>query len=223
MSRMSRIVVPGCPHHIIQRGNRKQPVFFSASDRDTYIRLLHDESVRYGIKIWAYCLMDNHVHLIAVPERSDSLAKGIGEAHKKYTSMINRREGWKGYLWQGRFSSFPLDRMYLLAAVRYIEMNPVHAGLVKQAEEYQWSSAKAHVYVVKDLLLTGDVLVDEIGDWKMYLSCFDDCDIETKILKHSATGRPLGNKQFIDKLEKLTGRSLKKGRPGPKTGVEIIK
>jgi putative transposase len=167
--------------------------------------------------------MDNHVHLIAVPESVDSLSKGIGEAHKKYTSMINRREGWKGYLWQGRFLSYPLDRIYLLAAVRYVEMNPVRSGLVKKAEEYQWSSAKAHVYRMKDLLLTDEQLLDEIGDWKTYLSGFDDCDIETKVQKHSATGRPLGNKQFIIDLEKLTGRSLKKGKPGPKTRVKINK
>jgi len=154
MARMARVVIPNIPHHIVQRGNRSQKTFFSDKDKVFYLKLLHKYAEKEGLSFWAYCLMDNHVHLIVVPKREDSLAKGIGDTHKHYTRMINFRENWRGYLWQGRFSSFPLDEKYLYAAIRYVERNPVMAGLVKRAEDYEFSSAKAHVYKTKDFLLS---------------------------------------------------------------------
>ncbi len=193
MSRIARIVIPGYPHHVIQRGNRRQIVFFSEQDKRAYIKLLHQETVKCGIEIWAYCLMDNHVHLIVVPEREDSLAPGIGETHRKYTRMINFREGWRGYLWQGRFLSYPLDKRYLYSAVRYVERNPVRAGLVKNAEDYRWSSARTHVYHEHDILLSDSFLSSEIKDWALYLSEYEDPLLTDTFRKHASTGRPLGN------------------------------
>ncbi len=216
MARIPRIVIPGYPHHIVQRGNRRQIVFFSDRDKNAYIQCLLESTVRFGIDIWAYCLMDNHVHLIAVPKHIDSLARGMGEAQRKYTRMIHFREGWRGYLWQGRFLSYPLDRMHLYAAVRYVEQNPVRAGLVTRAEEYPWSSAKAHVNKKKDLLLSDTVLIEEIDDWESYLATYDEVEIIEQIQKHASTGRPLGNEQFITELERLSGQTLKKKKPGPK-------
>lgn len=216
MARIPRIVIPGYPHHIVQRGNRRQTVFFSDRDKNAYIQCLLESTVRFGIDIWAYCLMDNHVHLIAVPKHIDSLARGMGEAQRKYTRMIHFREGWRGYLWQGRFLSNPLDRMHLYAAVRYVEQNPVRAGLVTRAEEYPWSSAKAHVNKKKDLLLSDTVLIEEIDDWESYLATYDEVEIIEQIQKHASTGRPLGNEQFITELERLSGQTLKKKKPGPK-------
>ena len=119
MARIARVVVPEVPHHVVQRGNRRQDVFFKSEDRSEYLKILKKQSVKYGFKIWAYCLMRNHVHLIVVPQDVDSFGKGIGEAHKEYTRMINFREGWRGYLWEGRFKSHPLDEQYLYSAVRY--------------------------------------------------------------------------------------------------------
>jgi len=120
MARIARIVVPGYPHHITQRGNRRQETFFCDDDYKQYIALMAEWCSRCGVTIWAYCLMPNHTHLIAVPRTEEGMRKAIGEAHRRYARMINFREGWRGYLWQGRFSSFVMDERYLLAAVRYI-------------------------------------------------------------------------------------------------------
>ena len=136
MARLARVVIPGIPHHITQRGNRRQQVFFQEDDYDAYLELMTDWCRKSGVEVWAYCLMPNHVHLIALPQSEDSLAKGIGEAHRRYTRMINFREKWRGYLWQGRFASFPMDERYLLVAARYIELNPVRAGLADRPEDY---------------------------------------------------------------------------------------
>ncbi|UCB57635.1 MAG: transposase [Candidatus Omnitrophota bacterium] len=216
MARMGRIVIPNIPHHIIQRGNRSQNVFFSKQDKEYYLDLLRNYAQEAGLSFWAYCLMDNHVHLVAVPQRENSLAKGIGKAHKHYTRMVNFREKWRGYLWQGRFSSFPLDETYLYAAVRYVERNPVRAGLVKRAEDYPYSSAKAHIYKKKDILLSDNFMLSEIKDWAFYLA---ENEKETDLnlfKKHAKIGRPLGDNTFISKLEKITGRFLRKKKPGPK-------
>ena len=214
MPRIARIVIPNYPHHIIQRGNRSQNVFFSDQDKKSYIQLLRKHAIESGVDFWAYCLMDNHVHLIAVPRNEDSLARGIGEAHRNYTRLINFREGWKGYLWQGRFISYPLDEKYLYAAVRYVERNPVRAGLVKRAEDYPWSSAKAHVYGEKDILLSDNFMLSEIKDWSSYLSEGDENIDKNLFKKHGRTGRPLGDDRFLTKLEEITGRVLKKKKPG---------
>jgi len=173
MPRTSRIIVPGIPHHVIQRGNRKQTVFFNDRDRLYYLRLLKEHSLMYGLKIWAYCLMNNHVHLIAIPQEQESF-RAISETHRRYTSMVNTREGWRGYLWQGRFKSDPMDEKHLFAAVRYVERNPVRANLVGISENYHWSSAKYHVYGQKNDLLEHFFLMDQIKDWSSYLSISDE-------------------------------------------------
>jgi len=216
MSRIARVVIPGVPHHIIQRGNRRQTVFFSDEDRKKYLEYLRFFGDKFGIKYWAYCLMYNHVHLIAVPETEESLARGIGEAHRKYTRKINLHEGWKGYLWQGRFASYPLDQRYLYAAVRYVERNPVRAGLVRKAEEYPWSSAKAHVLGQRDLLLSKSFLSEEIKDWLSFLQVEDSGQDVEHFKRHARTGRPLCDETFLTKLEMMTGRTLRKKKPGPK-------
>ena len=158
MPRIGRVVVPDYPHHVTQRGVRRMDVFFSDEDRTTYLDLLAEQGGRYGIQFLAWCLMTNHVHLIVVPLHEHSLAKGIGEAHKRYTRSINFREGARGYLFQGRFFSCPLDVDYLLPAVRYVLGNPVRAGLVAQPWDYQWSSARWSMG-----LMEKDPLVHSLG------------------------------------------------------------
>ena len=125
MARLARIVVPGMPHHITQRGNRRQQTFFNSDDYSVYIDLMAQWCREQGVRIWAYCLMPNHVHLVAVPSSEGGLRRAIGEAHRRYTRRVNFREGWRGHLWQGRFASFVMDESYLLAAARYVELNPV--------------------------------------------------------------------------------------------------
>ncbi len=158
--------------------------------------------------------MPNHVHLIMVPAEDFSLCRAVGEAHRRYTLRINQRENWTGYLWQGRFSSFPLDNTHLLNAARYIEMNPVRAGLVDKPEKYVWSSARAHLRGEDDCLAKSTPLLDIAGDWRMLLSGGTSREEADKLRLHSRTGRPLGDDCFIEQLEELTGRELKPKKPG---------
>lgn len=215
MARMARAVLPGFPHHITQRGVRSMPVFFSDADREEYLRLQKEQGERFGVKFISYCLMTNHIHLIAIPEDETGLSRAIGEAHRLYTRRINFREKVRGYLFQGRFFSCPLDNTYLLAAVRYVERNPVRAKMVKHAWDYKWSSAAYHTGKSKsDMLVTEAGLLKEIDDWPKFLS---ESDMELEELrKQTRTGRPLGTAVFLQKAEELTQRILrprKAGRP----------
>ena len=145
MARLARVILPGYPHHITQRGNRRQDVFFKESDFEYYLALLKEWCAQEHIEIWSYCLMTNHVHLIVRPESTSNLGKAIGETHRRYTRMVNFRENWKGYLWQGRFASYPMDERWLLQAAAYVELNPVKAGMVNNAWDYKWSSVHTHL------------------------------------------------------------------------------
>ncbi len=217
MARIARVVAPNLPHHIIQRGNRRQNVFFNDEDKTAYLKILKEQCQRFGVFIWSYCLMDNHVHFVAVPQDKEGLANVFGQTHRHYTRMINFREGFRGYLWQGRFSSYVLDENYLYAAVRYIETNPVKAGLVLKAEDYAWSSAKARVFGSQDELLSDFFLPKEITDWSSFLKSADPEDPNDQILEsHLNTGRPFGPTDFIERLQDFTKRILIKSKPGPK-------
>jgi putative transposase len=160
MARLARLVIPGLPHHVTQRGNRRQPTFFNDGDYAAYLELMGEWCRENGVEIWSYCLMPNHAHLIAVPSSEDGLRWAIGEAHRRYTRRINFREKWRGYLWQGRFASFVMDEPHLLAAARYVELNPVRAQLVAYAGDWRWSSARAHLSGRDD----GLVKVSPVGD-----------------------------------------------------------
>lgn len=220
MARLARVVLPGYPHHITQRGNRRQDVFFQDSDYEHYLELLKEWCDSEGISIWAYCLMSNHVHLIVVPKKKSNLGKAIGEIHRRYTRVINFREGWRGYLWQGRFASYPMDKNWLLKAAAYVELNPVKAGMTKKAWDYRWSSVHAHLSGIdKRGIIQPEKLLSLTGDWKDYLKQADRQHPD-EFERHEKTGRPLGEERFIEKAERLLGRDLKKKRPGPKTGHE---
>jgi len=216
MARTARVVVEGMPHHVIQRGNRRQKVFFNDEDRLNYLKILKEQTELHGLRIWAYCLMDNHVHLITVPEHKESLAKGLGETHKRYTRMINFREKWRGYLWQDRFKSFVLDERHVYAAVRYVERNPVRAKMVMNAEEYAYSSARARVNCFKDDLLSDFYLTEQINDWSKYLMEDDRLEDLKLLRRHGVTGRPLGSSEFLEWLSRRLGVDLRPKKPGPK-------
>jgi putative transposase len=220
MARLPRVNVQDVPHHVTQRGNRRQTVFFCEDDYREYLRLLREQGQHYGLKVWAYCLMSNHVHLIVVPTRPESLTRAMAETHRRYTRYINFREGWRGYLWQGRFSSFPLDEAYLYAAVRYVERNPVEAKLVRRAEAYLWSSARSHVHGFSDPVLSRSFLTEEIRDWAVFLQEGGDGRFGQVASQHGSTGRPLGSDRFLAGLEQQTGRYLRRRRPGPKLKVK---
>lgn len=172
MARISRIVVTGYPHHVTQRGVRSMDVFHSDEDRHAYLAFLSEEAARFNVEILSWCLMTNHVHFIAVPNSETALARGFGEAHRRYTRMKNFSQGVRGYLFQGRFSSCVLDQRHLLAAARYVALNPVVAGMVETPWEYPWSSTRYHCGLSDhDLLVKDRTLLGLVTDWKEFLSC----------------------------------------------------
>lgn len=189
--------------------------FFDDRDYETYLSLMREWCLLSGIEIWAYCLMPNHVHLVAVPDNEESLARGIGEAHRRYTRHINFKKSCKGYLWQGRFASFPMDEDYLLAAVRYVELNPVRAKMVAKAEAYRWSSARAHLNGRDDTLVHVKPMLDRVNNWAELLTSGEQLEFDA-IRMHERTGRPLGKESFVEKLSLLVGRELGRKKPGPK-------
>jgi putative transposase len=219
MARLARVVVEEYPHHITQRGNRRQQTFFCDEDYESYIELMAQWCGKLGVEVWFYCLMPNHVHLIAVPESEDGLRRAIGEAHRRYTRKVNFRQDWRGHVWQGRFASYVMDNKYLLAAVRYIAMNPVKAGLVKRPEKYRWSSAAAYLYGRDDPLVKVGGLNKMVDDWpRFFKESLDVLAIE-KLRLHETTGRPLGSEKFVEKMEKILNKALKPKKAGrPKKG-----
>ncbi len=216
MARLARVVAAGLPHHVTQRGNRRQTVFFGEGDYAHYIELLAEGCRAAGTAIWAYCLMPNHVHLILVPRDPDGLRAALGEAHRRYTRHVNFRENWRGYLWQGRFASAPLDEAHLLACARYVELNPVRAGLKRRARDWKWSSARAHLAGADDHLVKAGPLLKLVPDWAAFLRQGLADDDRDAIRRAERTGRPLGSDRFTRRLEKKLGRPLARGKPGPK-------
>jgi putative transposase len=215
MVRIARIIAPGVPHHVTQRGNRRQQTFFCDEDYLAYITLMAQWCGKHEVEIWAWCLMPNHVHLIAVPHTEVGLARAIGEAHRRYTLHINNRENWRGHLWQERFASFPLDDRHLLAAARFIEMNPVAAGLAVQPGAYRWSSARAHLRGEADGLVNAAPLLGLVSNWATILTLSSEEELDL-LHRHERTGRPLGEEPFLDQLEQRLGRRLRPQKPGPK-------
>jgi putative transposase len=209
------VVAPGYPHHITQRGNRRQQTFFCDEDYITYLDLMTEWCNKYQVDIWAWCLMPNHVHLIAVPQNEEGLARAIGEAHRRYTRYVNFRENWRGHLWQERFASFPMDENHLLAAARYVEMNPVSAGMTENPIDYRWSSARAHLEETQDGLTKIAPLLAMVDDWRNFLSLSSSEEIKL-MQRHERTGRPLGALAFVEGLEQKLGRILRPQKSGPK-------
>lgn len=221
MARLARIVVPDVPHHVTQRGNRRQPVFFGEEDHAAYRALVAAACRANDVRCVAWCLMINHVHLILIPSDTDGLRAALAEAHRRYSLRINAAQGWTGYLWQGRFASYPMDDAHLMTAIRYVERNPVEAGLVTRAEEWRWSSARAHVSGEGDGLTDLGATAGLHRDWRAMLrdglEAGDGEDGQLAALEASLrTGRPLGDAGFVERLEGLTGRVLARQRPGPK-------
>jgi putative transposase len=225
MPRRARVVFPGIPHHVTQRGNDRQAVFHSDGDRRCYVATLTRYARANQVRILGYALMPNHVHLIAVPERADSLAKTLQRAHSEYAAGWNRSGGRTGHLWQGRYYSCPLDRTHLMMALRYVDLNPVRAGLVSSAMEWKWSSAMAHIEPG-----CYDPLLDcawahwfrrwNYSEWKELLQAASATSDDWKHLRRSThTGEPFGLPDFVLQLEKESGRRLRIATPGrPKRG-----
>lgn len=217
MPRIARAVIEGIPYHVTQRGNRREDVFIDESCRQKYLAWLSDYSRKYGLKVWAYCLMTNHVHLIVVPQSKDSLESALRPLHMRYAQYVNNIMGWRGHLWQGRYFACPLDEKYLWAAVHYVERNPVRAGLVERAEDYPWSSAATHCGHNRDDILSSDFPPPGIiEDWRKWLHESDNPEDSDMLRQNTQRGLPCGSESFVSKLEKLFDRSLSfrpRGRP----------
>jgi putative transposase len=227
MARLARIVIPQVAHHVTQRGNRRLPVFFSDDDRRLYLQLVAQAGEANGTRCLAWCLMDNHVHLILVPPQEDGLRATLAEAHRRYTRHVNFREGWRGHLFQARFASYPMDDAHLMAAVRYVENNPVAAGMVASAGDWPWSSARSHINGrrAKDDPLTDlAALQGIVPNWRAMLrpgleaGGLDEegLAVAEAIEARLRTGRPLAADQWIECHETTLGRALKPAKRGPK-------
>ena len=225
MPRTARIVIPGVPHHVTQRGNNKQDVFFTPEDRRVYLSMLRNFASRLQLKVMGYCLMSNHVHLVAIPPDEKALARVLGRVHFLYAQHVNDTYGRSGHLWQNRFHSCALDEQHFWAALRYIEQNPLRAGLTGPPWEYAWSSAAGHIGE-KDA--TGLMDAEEWRrmmspeEWKGLLGGTVAQEQLGCIRTSTLTGRPAGCDAFIARLEAAFGRRLRPlpgGRPKRKPGT----
>jgi putative transposase len=219
MPRVARIVVPGVPHHITQRGNNLQDVFFVEDDRRAYLSILKNQAARYRLSILGYCLMTNHIHLVATPSNHESLHKAVGRTHWLYAQYVNRLHGRSGHLWQNRFYSCPLDQADPFAVLAYVERNPVRAKILRHPWLYRWSSAAAHLNKKEEIEITDLEWWGKYSsrlDWRAILSRADDKAIVADIRLHTCRGRPLGSDAFMSKIESTLGRRLRPlpvGRP----------
>lgn len=213
MPRFARVVVPEYPHHITQRGNERRDVFFTSGDRHVYLGLLEEYAELHEVEILGYCLMTNHVHLVLLPHRAESLAKLLREVQMRYSQYRHAVERGNGHLWQGRYYSCPVEAERLGSVMRYVELNPVRANLVEDAVQYPWSSARGHLGGTDHLLSMGDwrrCWTSE--EWRSVLS--SGSEESTAIREATYGGRPLGSQEFVERLEAYSKRSLKRGLPG---------
>ena len=222
---MARIIYPRIPHHVTQRGNRREDVFFTEADRKCYLEWLSNYADKHQVEVLAYCLMSNHIHLVVVPDSDEAMHRMLKPLHMRYAQRINRRKGWKGHLWQGRFFSSALDEDYLWAAIRYVERNPVRARIVRKAENYPWSSAAGHCGIKEDRVLgckpDWQRQLESIGDWSSWLATGDEPHQLEVLRRNADKGLPCGSDKFIRRLEKLVGRALVFRPPGrPKKSSE---
>ena len=215
MPRVARIVVPGLPHHVTQRGNRREAIFFEEGDHEIYRDLLAEQTLKAGIEVWAYCLMPNHVHLILTPADGDGMGRAVGETHRRYTNFINARGRWTGHLFQSRFASVALDYTHLMRAVRYVSLNPVRARLAILAEDWKWSSVRAHLAGHDDGLVTVRPVLDRVPNFTALLQPEADEDF-ADLRSSEGTGRPLGAGDFVAGLERVLGRKIARRAPGRK-------
>ncbi len=215
MARIARIVIPGAPHHITQRGNRRQEIFSEADDYALYRDLMAESCRRAGVEVWSYCLMPNHVHLAMVPSTEDGLARAVGETHRRYSAYINARLRVTGHLFQSRFNSVAMDEAHWMAAARYIAMNPVKAGLVAHPWDWPWSSSPAHILGKDDALVSVAPLLERVHSAQAYLELEVEPDYEQALTRGQRIGRPLMPRTVLEELERKTGHSIlprKRGR-----------
>ncbi|MEO6382486.1 MAG: transposase [Nitrobacter sp.] len=221
MARLARVVIPGHPHHVTQRGNGRARTFFGDSDYALYRDLLAEHCRGAGVEVWAWCLMPNHVHLILVPSDADGLRRALARVHRRYAGIIQARRKRSGHFWQGRFGAVAMDEQHLAVALRYVLLNPVRARLVERAQDWRWSSVRAHLRGKDDGITALAPIRDRFPDLADLLASEPEPDLFGQLRAAESIGRPLGDDRFLARLERLTKRSLKPGKRGPKpSGAE---
>lgn len=218
MARRARVVVPNCPHHITQRGNRREKIFFQEGDELKYLEIMSLQLARYNIECWSYCLMPNHVHFILVPKDENSLARAVGEAHRRYTQFVGFRDKWRGHLFQGRFYSVAMDEAHLMAAFRYVALNPVKAKLCSKAKDWPFSSTFAIVNKKSDKYVNTEPANQRINNFTKFITRENNIELQlwAQIRAQEFTGRPVGAKEWLARLDaQMDGKVLPKKR-GPK-------
>ncbi len=217
MARIARVMLEDYPFHLTHRGNHRKSVFRSDDDRRAYLQHLGRFSRKFGMRIWAYCLMGNHVHLVAVGRERSSISKALGNTHRACSRLRNLETEVTGHLWANRFFSSALDEPHLWAAVRYVELNPVRARLVRRATDYPWSSARGHAGLKRDALLDPQrPFPGPIGDWQGWLNTGLDEQTASRLRANTSTGRPTGSDSYLRELEAIVGRRLRVRSRGPR-------
>ena len=223
MARLPRLTLPGYPHHVIQRGNNRQPIFTSTSDREFLLSLLEENATKFGVAIHAYVLMSNHFHLLVSPQTSDGLPQMMQAVGRRYVRLFNDSHARTGTLWEGRYKStlIQTDR-YLLACMAYIDLNPVRAGLSAQASDYPWSSYGHYAGLRTDRLITPHPLVWELGNTPFAREgAYADlvragltAQQQAELTQSALRGWALGEADFVADLQTKTDRRVAKGAAG---------
>lgn len=216
MARLARVVIPGHPHHVTQRGNGRARTFFGEDDYALYRDLLATNCAAAGVEVWAWCLMPNHVHLVLVPTDPDGLRRALARVHRAYAGTIQARRKRTGHFWQGRFGAVAMDEEHLAAALRYVSLNPVRARLVERAQDWRWSSTRAHLRGKDDGVTALAPIRERFPRFADFLDEEPDAEMFARLRAAESIGRPIGDDRFLARLERLTKRSLKPGKRGPK-------
>ncbi len=220
MARLARVVIPGIPHHVTQRGNGRARTFFCEEDYALYRDLLAEHCRKADVEVWAWCLMPNHVHLILVPSDADGLRRALAAVHRRYAGIIHARRRRSGHFWQGRFGTVAMDEAHLAAALRYVSLNPVRARLVARAREWRWSSTRAHLTGKDDGITVRAPIRDRFPDFAGLLATESGADAFARLRAAESVGRPLGNDDFLGWIERATGRRLAPRKRGPKPRMD---
>lgn len=217
MPRRPRVIIPTVAHHIIQRGNNRQNILEDPEDFSTYCFLISKYVQKYKVSVIAYCLMNNHVHFVMVPDDKSGISRLFNTVHMRYAQYKNYKRRTSGHLWQGRFYSCVLDKEHLFYAVRYVEQNPMRAQMVKRPWDYEWSSARWHVGLsVRKYIKVNKTFAVNKRDWKTYLMN-KDAGIDAQIRTRTYKGNAFANDDFVLHWEKTMGCVLRELRPGPKS------
>jgi putative transposase len=216
MARLARVVIPGLPHHVTQRGNGRARTFFADADYALYRDLLGQHCRAADVEVWAWCLMPNHVHLILTPSDADGLRRALAAVHRRYAGVIHARRKRTGHFWQGRFGAVVMDEAHLAAALAYVSLNPVRARLVARAQDWRWSSTPAHLAGKDDGVTARAPIKERFPDFAELLAGAAEADAFARLRAAESIGRPLGDDRFLARIERLTARRLRPGKRGPR-------